>query len=105
LPENPYAVKSGKNGTSSVAPAGNFCHPIHDAFVKNPNCHPERSEGSLLKTSFPEILPPSRSDEHGFPRIESGAGSSQVRNDGMGPDESGHRGYKPLPRAQSSAPL
>ncbi|MDY0311277.1 MAG: hypothetical protein RBR20_04050 [Desulfobacterales bacterium] len=29
---------------------GDFESAIADAFVKNPNCHPERSEGSLRKT-------------------------------------------------------
>jgi hypothetical protein len=40
---------------------------------------------------LPEGLPPARPDEHGFPRIESGAGSSQVRNDGIRPDRGSWR--------------
>jgi hypothetical protein len=74
-----------------------------------PGVHVERLKVAGYILAFPEDLPPFRHDENGFliksgmtekgrtnpgsfssssprSRIESGAGSSQVRNDGIRPD-------------------
>jgi hypothetical protein len=66
-----------------------------------PGVHVDRLKMAGDIRFFPVTLPPSRSDEHGFPRIEYGAGSSQARNDGPGVHV---RAPKPSPRAKTRGP-
>jgi hypothetical protein len=47
-----FKYLKSRHDLNKVNVAGQFFLPCprRDAFVKNPNCHPERSEGSLRKT-------------------------------------------------------